>query len=91
MSLTSSPRILLLDEPAAGLSAVERKVMADVIRGLPSDLALILIEHDIELALSLVDRVICMYQGQIFAEGSPDEIRKNPKVQDIYLGRRNRA
>ena len=91
MSLTSSPRILLLDEPAAGLSAVERKVMADVIRGLPSDLALILIEHDIELALSLVDRVICMYQGQIFAEGSPDEIRNNPKVQDIYLGRRNRA
>ncbi len=91
MSLTSSPRILLLDEPAAGLSAVERKVMAQVIRGLPRDLAVILIEHDIELALSLVDRVICMYQGQIFAEGTPEEIRNNPKVQDIYLGRRTGA
>ncbi|MDB5774376.1 MAG: hypothetical protein JWP38_509 [Herbaspirillum sp.] len=87
MSLTSSPRILLLDEPAAGLSPAERVVMADVIRGLPKTLALILIEHDIDLALGLVDRVICMYQGGILVEGTPDEIRRNPQVQEIYLGR----
>lgn len=87
MSLTSSPRILLLDEPAAGLSPAERVVMASVIRGLPKTLALILIEHDIDLALGLVDRVICMYQGGVLVEGAPDEIRRNPQVQEIYLGR----
>lgn len=87
MSLTSSPRLLLLDEPAAGLSPAERVVMADVIRGLPSTLALILIEHDIDLALGLVDRVVCMHQGKVLVEGNPDEIRRNAQVQEIYLGR----
>ncbi|MDB5990036.1 MAG: hypothetical protein JWQ10_1439 [Herbaspirillum sp.] len=87
MSLTSSPRILLLDEPAAGLSPAERVVMAEVIRGLPKTLALILIEHDIDLALGLVDRVICMYQGGVLVQGTPEEIRRNPQVQEIYLGR----
>ena len=87
MSLTSSPRLLLLDEPAAGLSPAERIVMAEVIRGLPSDLALVLIEHDIELALSLVDRVICVHQGRVLVEGKPDEIRGNAQVQAVYLGR----
>ncbi len=87
MSLTSSPRLLLLDEPAAGLSPAERVVMAEVIRGLPKTLSLILIEHDIDLALGLVDRVVCMYQGAVLVEGRPDEIRGNPQVQEIYLGR----
>lgn len=87
MSLTSSPRMLLLDEPAAGLSPAERGVMVNVIRGLPSTLALILIEHDIDLALGLVNRVICMHQGKVLVEGKPDEIRRNAQVQEIYLGR----
>jgi branched-chain amino acid transport system ATP-binding protein len=87
MSLTSSPRLLLLDEPAAGLSPAERVVMAEVIRGLPKTLSLILIEHDIDLALGLVDRVVCMYQGAVLVEGKPDDIRGNPQVQEIYLGR----
>jgi branched-chain amino acid transport system ATP-binding protein len=87
MSLTSSPRLLLLDEPAAGLSPAERVVMANVIRSLPTTLALILIEHDIDLALGLVERVICMYQGGVLVEGKPDDIRGNAQVQEIYLGR----
>jgi branched-chain amino acid transport system ATP-binding protein len=91
MSLTSSPRVLLLDEPAAGLSPAERVVMAQVIQALPRELALILIEHDIELALGLVDRVICMYQGSILVEGKPDEIRGNQQVQEIYLGKPRHA
>jgi branched-chain amino acid transport system ATP-binding protein len=91
MSLTSSPRLLRLDEPAAGLSPAERVVMADVIRGLPSTLALILIEHDIDLALGLVDRVICMVQGTVLVEGKPDEIRRNAQVQEVYLGRPRNA
>jgi branched-chain amino acid transport system ATP-binding protein len=91
MSLTSSPKVLLLDEPAAGLSPAERVVMAEVIQDLPQDLAMILIEHDIELALGLVDRVICMYQGSILVEGKPDEIRGNQQVQEIYLGKPRHA
>lgn len=91
MSLTSSPRVLLLDEPAAGLSPAERVVMADVIRSLPNTLSLILIEHDIDLALGLVDRVICMYQGTVLVEGKPDEIRNNAQVQEIYLGKPRHA
>ena len=91
MSLTSSPRMLLLDEPAAGLSPAERVMMAEVIRGLPSTLTLILIEHDIDLALGLVDRVVCMYQGAVLVEGKPDEVRRNAQVQEIYLGRPRRA
>lgn len=91
MSLTSSPKVLLLDEPAAGLSPAERVIMAEVIRGLPQTLSLILIEHDIDLALGLVDRVICMYQGTVLVEGKPDEIRNNPQVQEIYLGKPRHA
>ena len=91
MSLTSQPRLLLLDEPAAGLSPAERVVMAEVIRGLPKTLSLILIEHDIDLALGLVDRVVCMYQGAVLVEGKPDEIRGNPQVQEIYLGKPRHA
>ncbi|MCC7227322.1 MAG: ABC transporter ATP-binding protein [Burkholderiaceae bacterium] len=91
MSLTSSPKLLLLDEPAAGLSPAERVVMANVIRSLPRELSLVLIEHDIDLALGLVDRVICMYQGTVLVEGKPDEIRRDPRVQEIYLGKPRHA
>jgi branched-chain amino acid transport system ATP-binding protein len=87
MSLMTAPKILLLDEPAAGLSPAERVVMANVLKELPKDIAIILIEHDINLALSLVERVICMYQGTILVEGQPNEIRNNKQVQDVYLGR----
>jgi len=91
MSLTTSPRLLLLDEPAAGLSPAERVVMADVIRGLPRSVALVLIEHDIDLALKLVDRVVCMVHGTVLVEGRPDEIRGNAQVQEIYLGKPRHA
>jgi branched-chain amino acid transport system ATP-binding protein len=91
MSLTSSPRLLLLDEPAAGLSPAERVVMSEVIRGLPRSVAVVLIEHDIDLALGLVDRVICMVQGTVLLEGRPDEIRGNEQVQAIYLGKPRHA
>ena len=87
MTLMSSPKILLLDEPAAGLSPAERVVMAKVLNNLPQSIAMILIEHDINLALSLVQRVICMYQGSILVEGQPEEIRSNPQIQEIYLGK----
>jgi branched-chain amino acid transport system ATP-binding protein len=77
---------LLLDEPAAGLSPADRVHIAATIRALPRELTLVVIEHDIDLALGLVDRVSCMHEGRILVEGTPDEIRVNARVQEIYLG-----
>jgi branched-chain amino acid transport system ATP-binding protein len=87
LALASKPSLLLLDEPAAGLSAAERVVMASTISALPRSLTLVLIEHDIDLALRLVDHVTCMHNGTVLVEGSPDAIRANPRVQEVYLGR----
>ncbi|RUM96602.1 ABC transporter ATP-binding protein [Pseudaminobacter arsenicus] len=87
MALVSNPRLLLLDEPAAGLSPAERHMVADIIRSLPHDLTMVLIEHDMELVLNLVDKVTCLNNGQMLAEGSPEDISNNQLVQDVYLGK----
>ena len=89
MALASNPRLLLLDEPAAGLSPAERQIVADIIKNLTRDITIILIEHDMDLVLSLVDWVTCLANGQFLAEGAPGEIAHNPAVQDVYLGRRH--
>jgi branched-chain amino acid transport system ATP-binding protein len=85
MGLAGQPRLLLLDEPAAGLSASERVLMRDLIVALPDDLSLILIEHDMDLALRLVDWVTVLDNGRQIADGPPDEIRENETVQAVYL------
>ncbi|QIM50426.1 ABC transporter ATP-binding protein [Pusillimonas sp. DMV24BSW_D] len=86
IALACDPAVLLLDEPAAGLSPAERGPMADIVRQLPDDLTVLLIEHDMELALGLADRVTCLHFGEVLAEGTPDEIRRNEKVQAVYFG-----
>jgi len=91
LALVGNPRLLLLDEPAAGLSPAERAIVGDIIRALPSDITLILIEHDMDLALGLVDSVTCMHEGRILAEGTPDAIRRDARVQEVYLGRPRHA
>jgi branched-chain amino acid transport system ATP-binding protein len=91
LALAANPRLLMLDEPAAGLSPAERVMVGDIIRGLPRDLTLILIEHDMDLALGLVDRVTCMHEGRVLAEGAPDDIRRDARVQEVYLGRPRHA
>lgn len=88
MALVGEPRILLLDEPAAGLSAADRKVLRRLLEELPRDLSVLLIEHDMSLALELVDEVLCLDNGVPLAHGTPAEIRANPAVQAVYLGRR---
>jgi len=87
IALAQKPKLLLLDEPAAGLSAAERGMMRDLVRDLPEDMTLLLIEHDMELALGLADYVTCLHNGSQVAEGNPEEIKNNERVQDIYLGR----
>ena len=87
MALVARPKLLLLDEPAAGLSPAERVIVAEIIRSLSHDLTMVLIEHDMELVLNLVERVTCLNNGQMLAEGTPNEIRGNQLVQDVYLGK----
>lgn len=90
VALATNPRLLLLDEPAAGLSPAERGKIAQRIRELPSDMTVVLIEHDMNLALGLAEAVTCLYFGQVLVEGRPDEIRANAKVQEVYLGTAHR-
>lgn len=85
MALASQPKIMLLDEPAAGLSSAERNEMKGLISSLPDELAMVLIEHDMSIALELVERVLVLDNGLRIAEGSPDEIKGNQQVQDVYL------
>ena len=91
MSLVTAPRLLLLDEPAAGLSPSERSMVAAIIRSLDRDITVVLIEHDMDLALGLVDMVTCMFEGRVLVEQPPDEIRRNKQVQEVYLGRPRHA
>lgn len=85
MALATDPQILLLDEPAAGLSAAERRTMKELVEGLSRDLTIVLIEHDMDIALDLVDRVLVLDNGKMISEGDPDEIRADERVQDVYL------
>ena len=86
MALASDPKLLMLDEPAAGLSAGERPELVQLIRDLPRDLTLILIEHDMEVALPNSDIVTVMKDGKVVVENTPDRIADDPVVQAIYLG-----
>jgi branched-chain amino acid transport system ATP-binding protein len=88
LALVNQPALLLLDEPAAGLSPAERVTMASLISALPREMTLILIEHDMDIALSLVDYVTCLHFGSILCEGVPAAIRSDARVQEVYLGTR---
>jgi len=85
VALATDPRLILLDEPAAGLSAAERHMMAAMISSLPSDLSIVLIEHDMDIALELVEQVLVLDNGHPIAQGDPVSIRANQQVQDVYL------
>lgn len=85
MALAGDPTVLLLDEPAAGLSAAERRIMRELVSSLPRDLTIILIEHDMSIALELVEKVLVLDNGQPIAEGDPEAIRQDQRVQDVYL------
>ena len=86
LAMAGDPKVLLLDEPAAGLSSVERGVIADIVRSLPRQLTVVLIEHDMDLALKLVDSVSVLHNGELIAEDTPADIQRNQVVQEVYLG-----
>jgi branched-chain amino acid transport system ATP-binding protein len=86
LALAGTPRVLLLDEPTAGLSPAETVSVAAMIRRFPRDLTVLLIEHDMDVALGLADRVIVLHQGRVLAQGTRDEIQNDARVAEIYLG-----
>ncbi len=88
-ALATSPKLLLLDEPTAGMNASETRELTAFIRQLRAELGLtvLLIEHDMRVVMGISDRVTVLDYGEVLAEGSPDEVRANPRVVEAYLGR----
>ena len=80
---------MMLDEPASGLSRGERVALTELLLQLDPSITLIMIEHDMDVALRVADRVTMMHDGRVIVEGTPDEIRANQTVHDLYLGRGN--
>lgn len=87
-ALATKPKLLLLDEPAAGMNSTEKNTLSQLIKQIHSqfNLAIILIEHDMKLVMNLVPRIMVLDYGEVLAEGCPDEIKKNKKVIEAYLG-----
>jgi branched-chain amino acid transport system ATP-binding protein len=86
IALAAAPRVLLLDEPAAGLSPEETRKMVALVRTLKGRYTIVLIEHKIDIIMSVSDRISVMHFGRLIAEGKPEEIQKNPEVRRAYLG-----
>lgn len=86
LALAGAPRLILLDEPAAGLSPTERSELVEILGALPEHMGFIIIEHDMDVALRVAERVTMMHNGRIFKEGTPAEIEADPEVQELYLG-----
>lgn len=86
IGLAGEPKLLLLDEPTSGMSSGEVKRTTQLIRGLVSEVAIVLVEHDMDVIMSISDKISVMHQGRIIAEGTPEEIRQNKLVREAYLG-----
>jgi branched-chain amino acid transport system ATP-binding protein len=86
LALATRPRVLLLDEPAAGVPAQESGILYEVIAALPAEIAVLFIEHDMELVFRFASRITVLVQGRVLVEGPPREIAENPEVRAVYLG-----
>ena len=91
LALVAEPRLLMLDEPAAGLSRADRQLLTRLLLSLDRELTLILIEHDMDVALTVAERVTMMHDGRVILEGTPAEIRASKLVHNLYLGRAHAA
>ena len=86
LALASNPKLLLLDEPSAGLASGESNILIDMIHSLTKDTTVFFCAHDLDLVFTVAERVLVLYYGKIIAQGTPEEIQEDTKVQEIYLG-----
>ncbi|NNF99903.1 MAG: ABC transporter ATP-binding protein [Desulfobacteraceae bacterium] len=87
IAMAGTPTILFLDEPTAGMSPAETRHISDLIQGLAEDISIVLVEHDMDLVMSISDAITVLHYGSIIAEGQPDDIRSNELVREAYLGK----
>jgi branched-chain amino acid transport system ATP-binding protein len=86
MALAQSPRVLLLDEPFAGLSIEERRDVLRLVAGIPRDVTIVMIEHDMDVALDFAERITVLHFGEVVVEGTRGEVVAHPRTKEIYLG-----
>ena len=86
VALATRPKLLLLDEPTAGMSPEETQRMTRMLEGLPREVTLLIIEHDMDVVASLADRVTVLHYGEVLTEGTFDEVKRDPRVYEVYLG-----
>jgi ABC-type branched-subunit amino acid transport system ATPase component len=86
VAVASRPRVLLLDEPAAGVPEGERHVILDIVAALPADVTVLLIEHDMDVVFKFAKRISVLVNGALFVEGAPEEVARDPRVREVYLG-----
>ena len=91
IALGLQPKVLLLDEPAAGVPSQDSGRILEVLAGLPGDIAILIIEHDMDLVFRFAQRITVLVQGQVLVEGRPDEIAADRRVRDVYLGEATHA
>jgi len=91
IAVASRPRVLLLDEPVAGVPVGESKEILDTLSALPSDVSVLLIEHDMDLVFRFATRMSVLVNGALFVEGTTNEIARNPEVKAVYLGEASHA
>jgi branched-chain amino acid transport system ATP-binding protein len=86
LALACRPGLLLLDEPAAGMSAAERARLVELLSGLPAEITVLFVEHDLDLVFALADAVTVLHLGQVLLSGTPDDVRGSEAVREAYLG-----
>lgn len=86
VALATRPTVLLLDEPTAGMSPAETARMTQLLASLPRETTLVIIEHDMDVVQQLADRITVLHSGEVVADGPAEEVRANPRVQEVYLG-----
>jgi branched-chain amino acid transport system ATP-binding protein len=86
LSLASEPKLLLMDEPSTGLTTAESADVIGMIRNLGKDITVILVAHDMDLVFGVAERIIVLHYGEIIAEGAPEEISTDSRVNEIYMG-----
>lgn len=86
LGIATEPKVLLLDEPTAGLSQAETDYIVDLFYKLPRDITVLIIEHDLEIVFGLADRMIVLYNGEVLIDDEPEKVKKNQQVNEIYIG-----